>query len=105
MESLAKLVAFIENPTTMGSAREKAISELNLLGIPSKEIEETAYIYWQDYFTQNIEEILSDRLVIVSHLLADKVVNHCFEITFLEYKDKRKQMGIDDIQKFGFTGF
>jgi hypothetical protein len=105
MESLTKLVAFIENPTTMESDREKAISELNLLGIPSKEIEETAYTYWQDYFAQNVEEILSDRLVIVSHLLADKVVNHCFENAFLEFKEMRKQMGIDDIQKFGFTGF
>ena len=105
METINKLVAYIESPTTQEAEREKAISELNLLGKPSNEIEDTAYEYWQKYFSENMEEILKKRLVIVSHLLEDDVVNQCFQISFAEYKDKLKQMGIDDIQKFGFTGF
>ena len=51
-------------------------------------------------FAQNMEDILSKRLVIISHLLEDDVVNQCFKDTFQEYQDKRKQMGIDDIRKF-----
>lgn len=100
MEAVAKLVAYIENPETLDAEREKAISELNLLGKPSSEIEEAAYNHWQDYFAENMDAILSERLVIISHLLEDNVVNQCFQDVFQEYQDKRKQMGIDDIRKF-----
>lgn len=100
METITKLVAFIENPETLEAEREKAISELNLLGKPSAEIEEIAYTHWQEYFAENMDAILSERLVIVSHLLEDDVVNQCFKDTFQEYQDRRKQLGIDDIRKF-----
>lgn len=104
-ESIIKLIAFIENPETPNSDREKAISELNLLGIPSTDIEEQAYVHWQEYFAENIESILTERLVIVSHLLPDDVVNQCFQESFAEFNGKRKDMGMDQTQKFGFTGF
>ena len=105
MEAINKLVAFIENPSTNEEDRKKALSTLNLQGTPSAEIEELAYAHWQNYFAENMEEILSDKLVIVSHLLSDKTVNECFEDAFEEYKNRRKQMGVDDIQKFGYSGF
>ena len=98
--NLAKIVAFIEAPDTMESERERALSELNISGVPSNEIEEEAYSYWQDYFAMHMEDILSKRLVIISHLLPDETVNQCFQDTFQEFQDKRKQMGIDDIRKF-----
>ncbi|PCJ65905.1 MAG: hypothetical protein COA58_07440 [Bacteroidetes bacterium] len=100
MEAITKLVKFIEDPFTKEEEREKAISELNLLGTPLSDIEEIAYTHWQNYFAENIEDILTKRLVIISHLLPDDVVNQCFENVFQEYRDKRKQMGIDDIRKF-----
>jgi hypothetical protein len=97
---IEKLVAYIENPETIEVERDKAISELNLLGTPSSDIEEIAYSHWQEYFAQHMDEILSERLVIISHLLEDDVVNQCFQDTFQEYQDRRKQLGIDDIKKF-----
>jgi|TARA_B110000908_G_C10252765_1_gene453255 hypothetical protein len=100
LEAITKLVAFVENPETPESDRDKAISELNLMGKPSAEIEEVAYNHWQEYFAENIEIILTQRLVIISHLLPDDVVNQCFHDTFQEYQDRKKQMGIDDIRKF-----
>jgi hypothetical protein len=105
LEAIRKLIAYIEKPETPESDREKAISELNLLGKPSAEIEEVAYNHWQKYFAENMEAILSERLVIISHLLEDDVVNQCFQDSFVEHRERLKQMGIDDIQKFGFTGF
>ena len=105
MEVITKLVVFIENPEIAESEREKAISELNLMGKPSAEIEEVAYRHWRAYFANNVESILKEKIVIVSHLLPDEAVNQCFEDSFIEYREKLKQMGIDDIQKFGFTGF
>jgi|TARA_B110000977_G_scaffold3701_1_gene5098 hypothetical protein len=105
LEVITKLVTFIENPEIPESEREKAISELNLMGKPSAEIEEVAYRHWRAYFANNVESILKEKIVIVSHLLPDEAVNQCFEDSFIEYREKLKQMGIDDIQKFGFTGF
>ena len=105
MEVITKLVTFIENPEIPESEREKAISELNLMGKPSAEIEEVAYRHRRAYFANNVESILKEKIVIVSHLLPDEAVNQCFEDSFIEYREKLKQMGIDDIQKFGFTGF
>lgn len=105
MEAITKLVAFIENPETPEREREKAISELNLMGKPSVEIEEVAYGHWRAYFANNVESILKEKIVIVSHLLPDEAVNQCFEDSFIEYREQLKQMGMDDIQKFGFTGF
>lgn len=105
MEAITKLVAFIENPEIPKSEREKAISELNLMGKPSAEIEDVTYNHWRAYFADHIENILKERIVIISHLLSDEVVNQCFEDSFIEYREKLKQMGMDDIQKFGFTGF
>lgn len=100
MEAVAKLVAYIENPGTAEADRDKAISELNLLGKPSTQIEEIAYTHWQEYFAENMDAILSERLVIISHLLEDNVINQCFEDIFQEYKDRKKQLGIDDMRKF-----
>lgn len=100
MEAITKLVAFIEDPFTQEKDREKAISELNLSGTSSEKVEEIAYAFWQNHFAENMDEILTKRLVIISHLLADDVVNQCFQDVFQEYQDKRKQMGIDDIRKF-----
>jgi hypothetical protein len=105
LEVITKLVTFIENPEIPESEREKAISELNLMGKPSAEIEEVAYRHWRAYFANNVESILKEKIVIVSHLLPYEAVNQCFEDSFIEYREKLKQMGIDDIQKFGFTGF
>tara|TARA_B110000908_G_scaffold44236_1_gene53850 strand:+ start:481 stop:798 length:318 start_codon:yes stop_codon:yes gene_type:complete len=105
LEVITKLVTFIENPEIPESEREKAISELNLMGKPSAEIEEVAYRHWRAYFANNVESILKEKIVIVSHLLPDEAVNQCFEDSFIEYREKLKQMGMDDIQKFGFTGF
>ena len=100
LEAVKKLVAFIEAPETLGAEREKAISELNLSGTSSTEIEQLAYSHWQEYFAEHMDEILSDRLVIVSHLLEDDVINRCFQDTFQEYQDRKKQLGIDDIRRF-----
>jgi hypothetical protein len=105
LEVITKIVTFIENPEIPESEREKAISELNLMGKPSAEIEEVTYRHWRAYFANNVESILKEKIVIVSHLLPDEAVNQCFEDSFIEYREKLKQMGIDDIQKFGFTGF
>jgi hypothetical protein len=100
MIEAAILIAFIENPNTPENQREKAISKLNLTGTCNADIEELAYEYWQNYFAENIEEILTKRLVIISHLLPDNLVNQCFEDVFAEYQERKKQLGIDDIRKF-----
>jgi hypothetical protein len=100
VEAVKKLIAFIENPNTPEEEREKAITELNLLGTSSSEIEELAYSYWQEYFAEHIESILTQRLVIISHLLPDDEVNQCFQDVFQEYQDRKKQLGIDDIRRF-----
>ncbi|MDA8886101.1 hypothetical protein N8368_03220 [Bacteroidia bacterium] len=105
MKTITKLVAFIENPNTIDLEREKASSELNLLGVPSADIEGLAYAHWQEYFSKHIEEILTERIVVVSHLLNDDTIKECFENSFQEYNQKRAQMSPDSIQKFGFTGF
>jgi hypothetical protein len=105
MEAITKLVAFIENPETSIGEREVALSELNLLGKPNNQIEEEAYNYWLDYFAKNIVQILSQRIVVISHLLEDNVFKECFDSSLQEYNQKRAQMGPDSLQKFGFTGF
>jgi len=53
LEVITKLVAFIENPEIPESEREKAISELNLMGMPSAEIEEVAYRHWRVWLFAN----------------------------------------------------
>ena len=96
MIEAAILIAFIENPNTRELEREKAISKLNLSGVCNADIEELAYEYWPNYFAENMEEILTQRLVIISHLLPDDIVNQCFEDVFTEYQERKKQMGIDN---------
>ncbi|MBT6236100.1 hypothetical protein N9J89_00710 [Bacteroidia bacterium] len=100
MEAIKKLIAYIESPEISDANREEAISKLNLTGTPAQEIEELAYSHWQEYFAENMDTILQERIVIISHLLEDDVVNQCFKDTFQEYQDRRKQLGIDDIRKF-----
>lgn len=100
MTAEEKLIAFIENPLSKETERERAISELNLLGIGNAKIEELAYLYWQDYFSTNLLEILKDRIVVISHLLPDTLLNQCFSDVFEEYKQRKNDLGIDDIQKF-----
>lgn len=100
MKSAKELVAYIESLSTSESDREKAISELNLLGVGNAEIEELAYSYWNTYFAENIEEILQSRLVLISHLLPDHLLNQCFSDVFQEYQQRKKDLGIDDIKKF-----
>jgi hypothetical protein len=100
MKTAEELVAFIENPSTSEAEREKAISALNLLGVGNAAIEEMAYTYWNDYFAENIEDILKSRLVLVSHLLPDNLLNQCFSDVFQEYQQRKKDLGIDDIKKF-----
>lgn len=100
LKALENLIVFIENPTTRDTDREKALSQLNLSGTTTSEIEDLAYTYWQEYFAENMHKILSERLVIISHLLPDNVVNDCFQNTFQEYQDRKKQLGIDDMRKY-----
>ena len=100
MKALEDLIAYIENASTSEQKREEAISQLNLLGVGNAKIEELAYAYWNDYFAENIEEILRSRLVLISHLLPDELLNQCFKDVFQEYQQRKKDLGIDDIQKF-----
>ena len=100
MDAVDKLIAFIENPSTIEKDREQAISALNLKGIGNAEIEERAYVYWNNFFAENIEDILTKRLVLISHLLPDNVLNQCFTDVFNEYNQRKKDLGIDDIKKF-----
>ncbi len=100
MDAIDKLIAFIESPSTNSTERERAISELNLLGVGNAEIEERTYAYWQSYFAENMEEILTKRYVLISHLLPDTLLNQCFTDVFEEYKNLRKDLGVDDIRKF-----
>lgn len=100
MEAIEKIIAFIENPNTTEKDREKAMSELNLAGIGDAELEEKAFVFWNNYFAQNIEDILSKRLVLISHILPDTVLNQCFTDVFNEYVQRKKDLGIDDIKKF-----
>ena len=100
LEVIKKLIAFIESPKTLEAERDEAISQLNISGTSSTEIEELAYAYWQEYFAENMDGILSERLVIISHLLPDGTLNECFQDTFQEYQDRKKQLGIDDMRKY-----
>jgi len=100
MPSVEELISNIENAMTPESEREKDISQLNLLGIGAAEIEEKAYSYWQNYFAENIEYVLSNRIVFISHLLPDALLNQCFTDVFMEYQQRKKDLGIDDIKKF-----
>lgn len=100
MKTAEQLIALIENASTSEQQREEAISALNLLGIGNAAIEELAYNYWNSYFAENIEEILNSRLVLISHLLPDGLLNQCFSDVFQEYQQRKKDLGIDDIKKF-----
>jgi hypothetical protein len=100
MSEYTKLIEFIESPQTSVNERERCISELNLQGVGDSKIQELAYDYWQRYFAQNMDEILSKKYVLISHLLPDELLNQCFTDVFEEYKNKKKEMGIDDIRKF-----
>jgi hypothetical protein len=99
LEAIEKLIAFIENPKTLEAEREEAISQLNLSGTSSTDIEELSYNYWRNYFANNMNEILSERLVIISHLLPDSTLNECFQDTFQEYQDRKKQLGLHHLQR------
>ncbi len=100
MNAIDKLIAFIEEPNTSEKEREKALSELNLAGIGDAELQERAFNFWNNYFAQNIEDILTQRLVLISHILPDDVLNQCFTDVFNEYVQRKKDLGIDDIKKF-----
>ncbi len=100
VETTTKLIGYIEHPETTEKAREEALTELNLLGLPAAHIEDAAYAYWQKYFADNMQTILRNRIVIISHLLPDDLLNQCFQDIFQEYQDRKKQLGIDDVRKF-----
>lgn len=100
VETTTKLIGYIEHPETTEKAREEALTELNLLGVPAAHIEDAAYTYWQNYFTEHMDTVLKHRIVIVSHLLADDLLNQCFHDIFQEYQDRKKQLGIDDVRRF-----
>ncbi|MBT8326871.1 MAG: hypothetical protein KJP21_04055 [Bacteroidia bacterium] len=100
MDAIEKIIAFIEDPHTSDIEREKALTKLNISGIGDAELEEKAYAFWHGYFAQNIEDILSKRLVLISHMLPDVVLNQCFTDVFNEYVQRKKDLGIDDIKKF-----
>lgn len=100
MKSAEELIARIENTSTSEKEREKAISDLNLQGVGNAAIEDLAYSYWSDYFAENMDEILKSRLVLISHLLPDHLLNQCFSDVFKEYQQRKKDLGIDDIKKF-----
>ena len=95
MTPLEKLIAFIENPNTLEEERDRAISQLNLQGISESKIEEITFDYWSKYFNENLEIILKERIVVISHLLDDKLLNNCFSIVFEEYVQRKKDLGID----------
>ena len=105
MDALQKLVHFIEDPSTLDTEREKAISELNLLGKPSAEVEDEAFAYWKAYFEEHMEDILSEEISITSHLLSDEQINTCFQESFVEYKAIKKSQQLTKGQKFGYEGF
>lgn len=100
MKPYTRLVAFIESPSTIEEDRKKALTELNLLGIDADKIELEAYTFWKSYFEQNMKMVLSERLVLISHLLPDAAFRQCFDDSFQEFQNRRKDLGIDDIKKF-----
>ena len=105
MDAIQKLVYFIENPGTESAEREKAISELNLLGKASAEIENEAYNYWHGYFSEQMEEVLSEKIVVVSHLLSEEKINACFQEAFEEFAALKSSQRLTKTQKFGYEGF
>ena len=84
MKTVKELVTFIETPSSPPEEREAAISELNLIGAANDDIESLAYEFWQTYFTKHMNSILSDRIVLISHLLPDHVLRQCFSDVFEE---------------------
>jgi len=100
MTHLDELVAFIENPKTNENDRESAISKLTIYGYPEDKIKAEALTYWSNYFENEMDQILNDQISILSHLLDSKVLKLCFDDRFEEYKNRKKDLGIEDIQKF-----
>jgi hypothetical protein len=100
MSTAEQLVRTIEKPQTAENERDSLISKLNLLGAASDDIEKFAYTFWKEYFKENMQSILADRIVLISHLLPDDIFKQCFEDTFVEYQQRKKHLGIDDIRKF-----
>ena len=100
METLEMLVHNIENPQTPENERKSLISKLNLKGFASTDIENAAFEYWTIYFQNNMQTILADRIVLISHLLPDEDFRQCFENAFQEFRQRKKHLGIDDIRKF-----
>ena len=100
MSDLIRLISSIESPTSKAEVRDSALKELNLSGIPNEEIEAAAIDFWNSYFESNMRLILEERIVIVSNLLPDNVINDCFQNRFEEYVQRKKDLGIDDIIKY-----
>jgi hypothetical protein len=97
---LDDIVSNIENPTTEESDRDKFISKLNIYGYKEDDIQQSALIYWRSYFEENLREILEDSFNIESHLLDAEILKKCFSEVFEEYKNRKKDLGVDDIMKY-----
>ncbi len=97
---LDDIVSIIENPNTEDASREEFISKLNIYGYKEEDIQLSALRYWREYFKENLRQILEDSFDIESHLLESEILKNCFTEVFEEYKNRKKDLGVDDISKY-----
>lgn len=95
MTVIEELISFIESPEVVDNEREIAVSKLNLAGVSESEIHKIAFAYWKEYFLEFMEPILKDRLVIISHLLPDDLLQQCFDEAFEEYRNRKNDLWVD----------
>ena len=97
---LDEIVSIIENPSSDETQREQFISRLNIYGYKEEDIQESALRHWRSYFKENLRQILEDKFSIESHLLESEILKTCFTEVFEEYKNRKKDLGVDDIMKY-----
>ena len=99
---LQNMIALIESPKTDETKRDDLISKLNIYGYSEDAIKEEALAYWSVYFEDHMADILQEQQSITSHVLDSEDLKVCFDERFEEYKNRKKDLGIDDIRKYWY---
>ncbi|MBR9861348.1 hypothetical protein GYB22_11485 [bacterium] len=94
------LVRLVEWPETSESTRKEAQTKLNIYGFKEEAIKASAQKFWSDYFEQQMDFILSEQPSLESYLLSNSEIQACFDVKFEEYRQRKKDLGIDDIRKY-----
>jgi hypothetical protein len=97
---LEELIQIIEDQGSSEPERERRLSQLNIFGYSEEAINNECLRYWKAYFRENMQSILNEQRSIESHILDFQGLKSCFDQEFEEFKNRKKDLGIDDITKY-----